>query len=163
MTPSTVTSPTAERKLKVIRTVFDLAEFESNTVGKMVAFKPVADVAEALAELGGDATALIALINKGREARVRDEAANSSEGWFELDDKNALTAEVFNGQITEPKHVNQTVSTLARTIFGLSKSMSAEQKKAAKESAMKMVRETPVIRDGLAKRAAEMNAADEAE
>jgi hypothetical protein len=149
MNPTTKTE-NAPRKLKVTRTVFDMNEFESTTVGKMVDFKPVGDVGEALAELGNDQAKLLELINKGREAAVRDEAYRASEGWNELDEKNAVTATPFEGLITEPKQVNQTVSVLAKTVYGLTKGMTAEQKKTAKNAAMEMVKNTPAIREGLA-------------
>lgn len=154
MTPSTnETKDSAVRQLKVQRTVFNLDEFESVTVGKMVPFKPVGSVEEALSELNSDTSKLLELINKGREASVRDAAYNQNDGWFDLDDSNAVTKEPFDGTITEPKHVNQTVSVLAKTIFGYNKDMKKEDKAAAKKNAMDMVRNTETIREGLKKRA----------
>jgi hypothetical protein len=44
--------------------------------------------------------------------------------------------------------------TLAKTVFGFSKSMSREEKSTAKDSALEMIKTTPAIKAGLQKSAA---------
>lgn len=140
------------RTLKVQRTIFDLDAFDSKLLGKEIKFAPAATFEAALSAVGNDQAKLLDLINKGLELQVRDAAYYNNEGWRAFDEDGDLK-DAFTGTITEPKNVNQTVATLAKTIFGYNKDMKPEQKKAAKDAAMKMVRETEGIREGLKRRA----------
>lgn len=144
----------------VEKPVFDLGSFEDVTLVKAFEFMPPADVNEALTRLGGDTAALMAVITSGMLDSYKSTLRKTSDGWhtYEEDADGEPTEKIngeFQGQVADSKKVNTLKLSLAKSVFGFEKGMTKEQKRAAKESAVDMIRNTPAIREGLAKTAAQ--------
>jgi hypothetical protein len=139
----------------VTDTVFDLDTFAEVTLVKECPdFNEVESWEEALQRLGNDSKRALAAINRGLIADYRQQIADNPElPWHTFTDEGEKNGE-FAGTPAEPKAVNSLVLTLAKTVFGYSKDMAKEVKKAAKESAMEMIRTTDAIKAGLRKSAA---------
>lgn len=138
---------------RVQRTVTDLSTLEDVTLVKEFEYTPVTSTEEALAKLENNAEKLLAVINDGLRAEIRRNIAGMPDGWHNLTDEGEV-GDAFSGQVADSNKVNALVLTLAKTVFGYSKDMTADQKKASKQSAMGMIKSTQAIRDGLAKSAA---------
>jgi hypothetical protein len=143
----------------VTKTLFDLGSFEEITLVKPVEFMPPADVNEALSRLGGDTSKLMSVIADGMLTEYKNTLRRTADGWhtFKEDSDGEPTSEIngeFTGQVADMKKVNNLKLSLAKSVFGFEKSMSKEAKRAAKESAAEMIKNTPAIREGLAKTAA---------
>lgn len=146
-------------EIRVQKTLFDLASFDDVLLVKVGQFEPVSDVKDALVRLNGDTAALNKVINDGLKARAMQDLRSTADGWhtFKTDAEGELTDEIngpFDGQVADSKKVGNLVLSLAKSVFGFTKSMSKDEKRAAKEQAMEMVKSTPAIRNGLAKTAA---------
>lgn len=151
----------AEVKVNPITdTVFDLDSFdEVKLVKNPPPFQTVSSIEEALSRLGNDSTKLLQVLNDGLIGEYRDQfAADPSQPWHTFDDEGEPNG-VFTGTIAESKSVNNLVLTLAKTVFGFSKDMTPEQKKAAKASAKEMIAANDAIKNGLRKSAAKKTAA----
>lgn len=146
---------------EVQRTVFNLADFTEVTLGKSYEFEPVVDVNAALARLGNDATRLVKVINDGLRTEQQRAERNSPDGWRTYTEDGELNGAAAGVIPADPKKVNALVLTLAKTVFGYSKEMNADQKRTAKESAVAMIRENDAIKAGLQKSAALAGTADE--
>jgi len=143
----------------VEKPVFDLSSFEDVTLVKPFEFLPPTDVNEALTRLGGDTAALMAVITSGMLDSYKSELRKTADGWhtYEEDADGEPTDKingVFQGQVADSKKVNNLKLSLAKSVFGFEKGMSKEAKRAAKEQAAEMIKNTEAIRNGLAKTAA---------
>jgi hypothetical protein len=143
----------ADKKPTVQRTIFDLDTFTEVTVVKEHAPAPeITSVAQALELLGNDSKRLFALIQGGLEADIKRDAGDSPDGWmYETEDGEMVP---FAGTRADMDAVNKLRLTLAKTVFGLDKSMTAEVKQGLKDKAMEMIQNTPAIKEGLKKSAA---------
>lgn len=147
------------KDIRVQKSLTDLSTLEDILLVKPGKFMPVADAAEALARLGGDNAALAEVLNDGLEARAKQELRSNPGGWhtFKLDADGEPTTEVngpFDGQVGDSAKINGLVSQIAKSVYGYEKSMTKEQKQAAKESARTFIKGNQAIRDGLSKTAA---------
>jgi hypothetical protein len=89
------------------------------------------------------------VLNRGLIAEHRNAIKESADvAWHTLTDEDEVNGE-FTGTIAETKSVNQLVLTLAKTLYGYSKDMSKEQKRAAKENAMGFVKGNNAVKEGL--------------
>lgn len=149
MAPSSVAET-----LRVQRTITDLATFEEVTVAKESTYVPADSVQSALARLGNDNGKLMKVINEGLKAEERRQLGDTAGGWLVLDENGKMTEQPFDGIQADNLKVNAFVLGMAKTVFGYSKDMTAEQKSAAKASAIEMIKATPVIFDGLKKNCA---------
>lgn len=146
MTPSNGTAKTS----RVQRTLFNLDTFQDVTLVKdFPAPAPVETVQDALARLGNDSKALMAIINGGLLAEERNKQAGDPNGWMELDEESGNVGGPFNGTVADIKKVNALVLTMAKTVFGYSKDLTNEQKEATKNQAKEFIQSTPKIREGL--------------
>lgn len=146
----------AERKVSAIqKSVFDLDTMEEVTLVKTPPpMQEVTSIDELLARVGNDSTKMLKIVNDGLEDEYRKAfAENPEEAWHTFDDEGEPNGE-FTGTIAEPKAVNSLILTLAKAVFGFSKEMTKDQKKAAKASAVEMIKTTEAIKDGLRKSAA---------
>lgn len=140
--------------LKVTAKPFDLDAFETIETYKEGTFVPAADAAEALSRLGGDATVLLSIINRGLKEQAIEDLRNSETPWLTKDEDGNITE--YKGESADESAVSDLVLTLAKTVFGFDnrdKSQTKEQKRAMKEKALGMIRDTPAIRNGLVERA----------
>lgn len=147
----------AERKVAPItRTVLNLDDFENVLIVKSPPpMVEVTSIEELQERLGNDTAKLLKVINDGLEDAYRKAfEENEQEPWHEWDDEKDEPNGVFSGTIAEPKAVNSLVLTLAKTVFGFAKDMTKDQKKAAKASAMEMIKANDAIKQGLQKSAA---------
>lgn len=144
-----------QESIRVQRTVTDLDTFENVTVVNIGTFNPVAGdhfMKDALERLGNDHSKLRDVINDGLRAEAMRELGSHTDGWQIEDEDDELKP--FSGTMADKKVVNQLVLTLAKTIFGYSKDLAAAAKKAAKESAMSMIKSNDAMKAGLKNSAA---------
>lgn len=159
-TKDITTMSTAVKQSPITRTVFDLDTFESVTLTKNVPdFVPAENTTEVLTRIGNDHNKMLELLNAGLKAAERDSVESNKEIPFlaaKLDDDGEETEELipYTGTPANPEKVNALKLTLAKTVFGYNKSMSKDEKKVAKESAIAMIKDTPAIKAGLQKSAA---------
>lgn len=144
--------------VQIQKTVFNLDTFDYVTVGKQFDFTPVASWEECLARMGNDANKALQAINDGLRAEAQRVNREDPSGWhsFKEDESGEPTGELngaFNGAIADDVLVNNLVLTLAKTVFGYNKGMTPEQKKAAKDSAREMIKNSEQMRSGLQKSA----------
>lgn len=150
----TQASPLKE-SIRVQKTVTDLDTFEDVTLVNTADFAPVAGdhfMKDALERLGNDHAKLRDVINDGLRAEAMRDLRDQKDGWKAEDEDGTLSD--FSGTPADTKVVNQLVLTLAKTIFGYSKDLAAPAKKAAKESAMSMIKTTDAMKAGLKNSAA---------
>jgi hypothetical protein len=136
--------------LRIQRKQFDLDSKEDVTLIKEVTFEPVTSNAEALARVGNDAKQFLEIVNQGLKDWTREQSANDSTPWFIEDEDGEKT--VYSGtSISEEKSKQLALNVLnmAKMLFGYSKQMSREQKKAAKEKAQSMLLSNPVVVESL--------------
>lgn len=153
-------TPNANNTYPVQKTVFDLDSFDEVTLVKDYTFEPVTSVQDAAARLGNDSAKLLAVINDGLRAETSRTARNSNDGWQREDEEGNRTP--FAGTLANLKLVNQCVLSMAKTVFGFSKDLSPDAKRAAKQSAQDLIKNTPAIREGLQKTAANAGTEDAA-
>jgi hypothetical protein len=139
----------------ITQTVFDLESFAEVTLVKEAPpFQEVSSVDEALSRIGNDSNKLLEVINRGLVDEYRNQIREDENiPWHTFDEEGEVNGP-FEGTIAETKSVNALVLTLAKTVFGYVKDMPKELKKAAKASAMEMVKSTDAIKAGLRKSAA---------
>jgi hypothetical protein len=160
------TQMTPIKQAPIQKTIFDLDSMEEVLLVKPVPdFIPAENSHEVLARVGNDTAKMLKLLNDGLRLAERAAVAEGSEPWhtFIADENGELTDDVngvFTGTIADTKAVNALKLTLAKTVFGFAKSMSKEEKSAAKESALEMIKTTPAIKAGLQKSAAIKKSAD---
>jgi hypothetical protein len=150
------TSPAnLKESIRVQKTVTDLDTFEDVTLVNTADFAPIAGehfVKDALERLGNDHAKLRDVINDGLRAEAMRDLREQKDGWKAEDEDGTLSD--FTGTPADTKVVNQLVLTLAKTIFGYSKDLAAAAKKAAKESAMSMIKSNDAMKAGLKNSAA---------
>jgi hypothetical protein len=140
--------------LQVQKTVFDLETFEEVTLVKEFEFSPVTSIEDALSRLGNDGEKLLKVLNDGLIDETRNRVREDNDGWHTFDEeKEGEINGAFTGKIADQKSVNNLVLTLAKTVFGFTKDMSKDQKRAAKSSAMEMIKSNESIKAGLQKSA----------
>lgn len=153
-------SQTAIKQAPITKTIFDLSTMDEVTLVKAVPdFVPAENSAEVLARVSNDAVKLLALMNEGLRIAERNAVAENDEPFhtFELDESGEPTETVngpFTGIMADPLKVNALKLTLAKTVFAYSKSMTKEEKAAAKQSALDMIKTNDAIKAGLQKSAA---------
>jgi hypothetical protein len=144
-----------EKPLRISRKFFDFETFDDVVLGKDVPFKAVASLEEALAAAGNDQAKLLEIVNDGLKSAVRKAHANDLSGWHTYKDvSKGLLSDLngaYEGTPADASNVRETVNTLACTIFGYDPSMTSEEKEKRKAQAMEMVKNTPSIREGLAR------------
>ncbi len=133
-----------EKKAKVrfVQTTgINLATFEDVTLRKVVPeMPPIDSIESALARLNNDNKRLLEVITRGLQAE-HDAAikADANVPWRTVTAEGKINGE-FTGTLADPKKLNPFVLVMAKTQFGFDKSMSKEQKAAAKESAQNAVK-----------------------
>jgi hypothetical protein len=114
----------------------------------------VNSVAEASDRLQNNTNKLIEVINRGLRVEVMNAAAkDESIPWYVVDEDGKVTDQVFDGIPADEKIVNQLILTLAKSAFDYDKDAPIEERRAAKESAMQMIKDSPQIREGLRRKA----------
>lgn len=149
MTPT----ETQSTNLKPEQKVFDLETMDEVVLFKDVEFSPVQSVEAGLAAVGNDTAKFLAIVNKGLESYVSENAiADPAIPWKQEDEEGVITD--FTGTIADAKIVQNLILSMAKSVFGYAKDIAKNAKKAAKENAMTLIRSTPAIRDGLKSQAA---------
>lgn len=148
MTPTTAPAEIS----RIQQTVFDLDSKGDVTLFKDVAFSAVSTTQEALARVGNDAKAFLAIINDGLRAYASEQARLSSDPWYTEDDEGNCSP--FNGRTLTPEKSKQfgiNVLNMAKMLFGYVKEAKPEIKRAAKQSATDMLLANPVVIEALSK------------
>lgn len=144
---STTTTTTANgiETRAIYKNVFDVQKFDDVKLTRKVELptKP-ATLEEALAAVGNDKDALLAVIHDGLIERTMENARNQNDGWLVVPEEGEAT-ETYTGQpVTEEKGkaINGAVLNLAKAA-GYSKDLAPEKKRALKEQAMQLLRSNP--------------------
>lgn len=155
MTPNAVETAATQgpKPLRIQQTFFDLNTFDDVTLVKLITFNEPTSMEAALAAVGNDQKALLAVIVEGLKERIRAQAKSDQNGWKLTDEDGKPTETAFDGVLADRADVNKTVNVLARTVYGYDKDAPKEAKDAAKEKAMALVRGSDDIRNGLKARA----------
>lgn len=152
--------PTTIKQSPITKTIFDLNTMDEVTLVKTVPdFVAAENSAEVLARVGNDSAKMLALMNDGLRLAEREAVEKNSDPWhtYKVDESGEVTDEVngpFDGLAADSMKVNALKLTLAKTVFAYSKSMTKDEKRAAKESALEMIRTNDAIKAGLQKSAA---------
>lgn len=139
--------------VSVQKGLFDLDTMSEVLLKKVGSFTPVESQHEALSRVGNDTAKFLAVINEGLRSEYQRAFRSDPAGWYTVNEDGEVNGE-FVGTIADIKAVNSLVLTLAKTVFGYSKDISPEAKRAAKEGAMEMIKSSDRIREGLKKSAA---------
>ena len=152
MSTATVT-PKAKQ---LVKSVLDLNTFEMVELFKdaPAPIAPVESVQDAIARVGNDTPKLLALITSALQAQENKIAKANPDGWLDED------GEAFDGTPADEKKVNSIVLTLAK-LNGFEKGAEKDVKRAAKDTARTIIRNTPAIMDSLKKNAAASTDTDE--
>lgn len=143
-----MSTPNGTMELPIQNTVFDLDSMDEVTLVKTVHFTPATSVEAALAVVGNDSAKFLEIINEGLKNHTRETAKEDvSIPWMVEDEEGNKTP--FTGAPADSAKVNGLILNMAKSVFGYSKDMARDAKRAAKESAMGLIRNTPAIRDGL--------------
>lgn len=135
------------------REIFDLNTMDEVLLIKKGNFAPVESLEEAKTRVGGDTTKFLAIINEGLKAEAGRSMVNDpSVPWLVEDEEGNTT--VFEGKPADKKIVGGLILNLAKSVFGYAKGLAPAEKKAAKESAMEMIKTNEVMKAGLIKNAA---------
>lgn len=149
MTPTTGT-----HELRRQREVFDLNTMDEVLLIKKGNFVPVTTLEEAKDRVGGDTEKFLSIVNDGLKSEAgRAMIEDSSNPWLVEDEEGATTP--FEGKPANKKIVGGLILNLAKSIFGYAKGLAPAEKKAAKESAMEMIKSNEVMKAGLIKNAAQ--------
>lgn len=142
-------TPQPKKANPVTRTVFDLASF--GDVKLIKDFTPpttVTSVEEALAAVGNDTSALLAVINEGLEQKARDAAYDNIEG-FKIVGEDGTPGEQYTGKYADEsksKLINAAVLNLAKMFSGGAwDSATKEQKSGWRNQAEEMLRSNPAM------------------
>lgn len=150
MTPSgeATAVPTVNSK-RIYKDVFDLESFESVRLAKDVVLDPpVTSIEEALGRVGNDAAKLLKILNDGLIQETIT-AAEETPGFLVFDEENKTLGGEFTGQSANEDAVKTLVLSIAKGVFGYEKSKPVEAKRAAKESAMNLIKSNEQMRAGL--------------
>ena len=133
------------------RTILDLDTFEEVVVTHPVSEAPeITSVEQALTLVGNDASKLFSIIRKGIQSDIGKAAAEATDGWTVKE-----TGESFRGTRANLDDFNDLVLTLAKTLgLGWEEAGNHEEKLAVKAKAVELIKTTPMLRDGLKKKAA---------
>lgn len=145
-------APVEIKKLTPQRGIFDLNTMEDVTCYKVIDFTEVTTAEEALARLGNDSERFLEVINRGLRAELSNDAtANPELPWMIKDENGNFLP--FEGTAADQTTVNNLILTMAKGMFGYSKDITLDARKAAKQSAMDIIKNTPAIRENLKKQA----------
>ncbi len=154
MTPTTETTPTGVKELRVSKSVFDLDSRGEVDVVKIGQFTPVATMHEFTARLGNDAAKILQVVNDGLEAYDREQLAASASPWM-VEDEEGKTTEFSGTLLTEEKskQLSANVLNMAKMLFGYAKDMvgGKEAKREAKNKAAEMLLSNPAVIEALKK------------
>ena len=150
--------PTAEvttQKQTVTKTVFDLSIFDDVKLKKDVQLPaPVTSVEEALAAVNNDAQALIQVINDGLAERAIAVAKKNMDGFVVSEEISMYKeGDPYDGKFAEgdkSKQINGAVLNLAKAMNPSWDTLSADQKRKAKDAVIEMLRANPAMLAGLA-------------
>jgi hypothetical protein len=133
------------------------ADFEPITLVRVENFEPVTDLSAALAAVGNDEKALLAVVNSGLQDRIRETARNSATGWhtYALNADGEPTKEVngpFEGTLldsTVEEKLNGAILAFAKMdeayTAGTTKTEKSQNRKNAKESARALLLGNPAF------------------
>lgn len=152
MAPETQTQ-TPQTK-DVTKTVFDLSIFDDVKLTKSVQLPtPVTSVEQALAAVGNDSAALLAVINDGLAERAIETAKKDMSGFQVAEEIGDFKAgQIYEGKFAEgdkSKQLNASVLNLAKAMNSSWDTLSADAKRTAKAAVSEMLRRNPAFLAGL--------------
>jgi hypothetical protein len=147
-------SASADNIKRIQKTVFDIGTFKNVTLYKDVEQpKKPADLKEAQQMVGGSTEALLSLIYTGLVAKTNEDAQKDISGFhyckadYPLDPKRPPLDEPYTGAYADGDKkatINQTILSMAK-MMGYSQGNSDEANAKAKEQAMEIIRQNPVM------------------
>lgn len=141
-------------QLTVTSSVFDLDTMDEVSLIKIKEFNPAQSAKEAMDRLGGDADLFLKVINEGLATQEKTKLKNDTTlAWSTTDDDGKPNG-TFSGTPANAKSVNGLILSLAKNVFGYAKDNPIAEKRAAKESALEMIRGNEQMKNGLKRSAA---------
>lgn len=143
---------TATPKVLMVRKqVFDIDEFDNMTLVQEVPAPSITSLQDALAAVGNDESKLIELLKIGFEDKLREETRAKSEGWhtFKKNADGEDTIEIngpYTGTAADDSRVTALVLSMAKNMYA---NLYATDRKAAKDKARELIKNTPAIRQDL--------------
>ncbi len=134
---------------------FDLESMQEVTLRKVGSVEPVATMEEFVSRMGNNAEAILEIVNDGLvKYTERNLASDKNIPWqlVDEDEAGAETLVPFSGALINPEveaGFKKTVTDWAKMLFGYKKSLAPELKRAAKDSARKMLLSNPAVVEGL--------------
>jgi hypothetical protein len=141
-------------QLTVTSSVFDLDTMDEVSLIKVKEHKPAESAKEAMERLGGDADLFLKVINDGLIAQAKNALKSDTNTPWQTTDEDGKVNGTFSGTPANAKAVNGLVLSLAKNVFGYAKENPIETKRAAKESALDMIRSNEMMKNGLKRTAA---------
>lgn len=135
--------------ITVTSSVFDLDTMDEVSLVKTAEFSPATSAKEAMERLNNNPEAFLAAINEGLLTQAKQALKKDTSSPWQTVDEDGKVVGAFSGTPANSKGVNTLILTLAKTIFGYAKDAKLEDKRAAKESALEMVRGNPQMKEGL--------------
>lgn len=148
-----MSTPSNVEEIVIQNTVFDLDSMDEVLLKKVGTFVPPTSIEAALAALGNDSAKLLSVVADGMREHAKSSLKSDTSVAWKVEDEEGNTSD-FNGSIADSAKVNGLILNMAKSVFGYTKDMAREAKRAAKESAMGLIKNTPAIRDGLKAQAA---------
>jgi hypothetical protein len=150
-------TPNAVQTARTTKSGTSLEDFSDVSLYKVVPQTlQVTSLQEALAMVGNDEGKLLALFTDGLNQATVQEARKSPEGWKIVDENGKDTETTFSGSLVSPEILNPVVLMMAKLNHGFDEipksEKSADLKRAAKEAALRDIRESPLVLAGLKKK-----------
>lgn len=136
--------------LETTSNVFDLDSRDYVTVLKRGTFNPPADAKEVMSRIGNDSITFLSILTQGLKDYEKNQLRDSSAPWMVEDEDGNL--QPFSGTtITEEKgkQLAANVLNMAKMLFGYSKEMDRDEKRAAKSKAQDMLLSQPAVIEAL--------------
>lgn len=141
----------APKMLLVRKQVFDIDLFDNITLVQEVPAPIISSLQDALAAVGNDESKLVELLKIGFEDKLREETRDKADGWhrFKQNADGEDTIEVngaYTGTAADDSRVTALVLSMAKNMYA---SLYATDRKAAKDKARELIKNTPAIRQDL--------------
>lgn len=137
--------------ITVTSSVFDLDTMDEVSLVKTAEFSPATSAKEAMERLNNNPEAFLAAINEGLLTQARAALKKDVNIPWTTTDEEGNPKGPFAGTPANMKSVNTLILTLAKTVANppYSKDASVENKRAAKDFALEMIRSSEPMKAGL--------------
>lgn len=146
-----MSTPTGVKMLTVRKQVFDIDLFDNITLVKEVPSPSIGSLQAALAAVGNDESKLVELLDIAFQDKLREEVRGTDTGWHRFkqsadgEDTTEINGE-YTGTAADDTRVTALVLSMAKNMYA---TLYATDRKAAKDKARELIKNTPAIRQDL--------------